>query len=245
MSRQTNCPTCRAPVTAEGGGYYDDPVSYYFDHTAHQFLKDDVTRLETENKKLREQLANAKAHARRMVKGRKAAEAIARAALSVEMAKAQERARASVPVELISALLIELESAKKHNDRLKTKVGKYLGELDSASDSAATFHADWVRALEMRDQARAEAAEYKGSFQAVDGVLALFFDRPDDREAQDIAAYIRQERAELLAQVETIKAAIGPTDGREDWATLTARIVRDHGWRYGLTGPADERVTNP
>lgn len=83
--------------------------------------------------------------------------------LSGEMAKAQEQARASVPVELVSALLIEIESAKKYNDRLKTKVGKYLGELDSASDSAATFHADWVRALEMRDEARAEADAYKAS----------------------------------------------------------------------------------
>ena len=105
MSRQTNCPACRAPVTAEGSGHYDDPVGYYFDHTAHQFLKDDVARLEAENATLRGQLANAKAHARRMVKGRKAAEAKYKALRAAVLQAADEAERNMEPSTFVNWLL--------------------------------------------------------------------------------------------------------------------------------------------
>ena len=83
--------------------------------------------------------------------------------LSNEMTKAQERAQAVIPVESMSTLLTEIESVKKHNDRLKLKVGKYREESDAASDAAVAFRADWERALEMHDEARAEVEAYKAS----------------------------------------------------------------------------------
>ena len=53
-----------------------------------------------------------------------------------------------------------------------------------------------------------ERDEYKGMFLAVDAVLAKFFDRPNEREDEDIAVFIRRERVELLNEVARLRKTI-------------------------------------
>lgn len=79
MGKPATCPTCHAPCTVEHDW---TSSSYHFDTWRHKLLLQEVVDQKAEITKLRADLANAKAHANRMVKGRKAAETKMRALIA-------------------------------------------------------------------------------------------------------------------------------------------------------------------
>lgn len=79
-----------------------------------------------------------------------------------------------------------------------------IGEIHRLRNLLVVKRSERDEAMRIADDLMRERDDYRTSFQAVDSVLLKFFDRPDEREAEDVAAWIRHERQAWLYAIAVV-----------------------------------------